>query len=165
MRNADEWFEAYGESHQNPVNKRIHWICVPLIFTSLVGLLWGVQLPLSIEGSFLEIPLTDYLNLGSLLLVLALSYYSLISITLTIGMVLVSTLSILGVFGLQRLGESIGISLAQFSILIFILAWIGQFIGHKIEGKKPSFFEDLQFLLIGPLWLLGFIYRRFGISY
>ena len=165
MRNADEWFEAYGESHQNPINKRIHWICVPLIFTTLVGLLWGILLPLMIEGSFLEIPLTDYLNLGSLLLVLALSYYSLISITLTIGMVLVSTLSILGVFGLQRLGESIGISLAQFSILIFILAWIGQFIGHKIEGKKPSFFEDLQFLLIGPLWLLGFIYRRFGISY
>lgn len=165
MRNADEWFEAYGESHQNPINKRIHWICVPLIFTTLVGLLWGIQLPLMIEGSFLEMPLSDYLNLGSLLLVIALSYYSLISIALTIGMIIVSILSILGVFGLQRLGESIGMSLTQLSVLIFILAWIGQFVGHKIEGKKPSFFEDLQFLLIGPLWLLGFIYRRFGISY
>ena len=49
--------------------------------------------------------------------------------------------------------------------MIFVVAWIGQFIGHKIEGKKPSFFEDLQFLLIGPMWLLADLYRRAGISY
>ena len=48
---------------------------------------------------------------------------------------------------------------------IFVLAWIGQFIGHKIEGEKPSFFEDLQFLLIGPDWLLGAIYQKLGIRY
>ena len=46
-----------------------------------------------------------------------------------------------------------------------MLAWIGQFIGHKIEGEKPSFFEDLQFLLIGPAWLLGAIYQKLGIRY
>jgi uncharacterized membrane protein YGL010W len=42
---------------------------------------------------------------------------------------------------------------------------VGQFIGHKIEGKKPSFFKDILFLLIGPLWLLSFIYKKVGISY
>ena len=51
------------------------------------------------------------------------------------------------------------------SLAIFVIAWVGQFIGHKIEGKKPSFFEDLQFLMIGPLWLLGHLYRKFGIRY
>ena len=51
------------------------------------------------------------------------------------------------------------------SVSIFVIAWIGQFIGHKIEGAKPSFFEDLQYLLIGPAWLLHFIYRKIGISY
>ena len=50
-------------------------------------------------------------------------------------------------------------------ITVFILAWIGQFIGHKIEGKKPSFFEDIQFLLIGPAWLLSFIYKKLGIKF
>ena len=49
-------------------------------------------------------------------------------------------------------------------ISIFIIAWIGQFIGHKIEGKKPAFFKDLQFLLIGPLWLLSFIYNKLNIK-
>jgi uncharacterized membrane protein YGL010W len=51
------------------------------------------------------------------------------------------------------------------SIAIFVVAWIGQFIGHKIEGKKPSFFDDLRFLLIGPLFVLGFLYRRFHVAY
>ena len=38
-----------------------------------------------------------------------------------------------------------------------------QFIGHAVEGKRPSFFKDLQFLLIGPIWLLSNLYRRVGI--
>ena len=53
----------------------------------------------------------------------------------------------------------------QTAIVIFVVAWIGQFVGHKIEGKKPSFFKDLQFLLVGPMWLMHFIYKRVGISY
>ena len=50
-------------------------------------------------------------------------------------------------------------------VALFVVGWIIQFVGHKIEGQKPSFFEDLQFLLIGPLWLLSDVYRRLGISY
>jgi uncharacterized membrane protein YGL010W len=53
----------------------------------------------------------------------------------------------------------------QVCLALFIVAWIFQFIGHKIEGKKPSFFKDLQFLLIGPAWLLSFIYQKVGIRY
>ena len=165
MRSADEWFEAYGESHQNPTNKKIHWICIPLIFVSLIALLWEVKLPFHLEGELFSTPLTIWLNLGTLLIVSALSYYALISLPLAIGMGVISALSIWAIFGLTSLGVACGLSLVQLSLLIFILAWIGQFIGHKIEGKKPSFFEDVQFLLIGPLWLLGFIYRRVGISY
>ena len=59
--------------------------------------------------------------------------------------------------------EIIDPSIWKLSMLIFILGWIGQFIGHKIEGQKPSFFEDIQFLLIGPAWLLSFIYKKLGV--
>jgi uncharacterized membrane protein YGL010W len=51
------------------------------------------------------------------------------------------------------------------AIVVFVLAWIGQFIGHMVEGRKPSFFEDLGFLLVGPAWLLSFVYQRAGIRY
>ena len=57
------------------------------------------------------------------------------------------------------------IHLVYIYLLTFIIAWVGQFIGHKIEGQKPSFFEDLQFLLIGPAWLISFIYKKIGIKY
>ena len=165
MRSADEWFEAYGESHQNMVNKKIHWICVPVIFTTLVALLWNIQLPVDIEGTINMIPLSEFANLGIGLLVFALIYYAVISVSLAIGMLLVALLSIGGVFVLKSLAASVSLSLLQMSLAVFVLAWIGQFVGHKIEGKKPSFLEDLQFLMIGPLWLLGFIYRRLGIRY
>jgi uncharacterized membrane protein YGL010W len=56
-------------------------------------------------------------------------------------------------------------SLALLSLIIFAVAWVFQFVGHKIEGAKPSFLEDLQFLLIGPAWLLHFIYKKLGIPY
>jgi uncharacterized membrane protein YGL010W len=53
----------------------------------------------------------------------------------------------------------------MFSVAIFIIAWIGQFYGHNIEGKKPSFLKDIQFLLIGPMWLMSFIYKKWGINF
>ena len=109
--------------------------------------------------------LGEWSNLGVVLILFSLVYYSLISIPLALGMGVVSALTIWSVFGLQSLGGIVGLSLVQLCLLIFTLAWIGQFIGHKIEGKKPSFFEDLQFLLIGPLWLLSFIYQRLGVRY
>ena len=165
MRSADEWFDAYGESHRNPTNKLIHWICIPLILVSLVGLLWEVKLPLPLEGEALSIPLVEWANAGMLLLSGALGYYAIISRSLAFGMTIVSILSVAAVFGIKAGSALVGLSLTQGALVIFVLAWIGQFIGHKIEGKKPSFLEDVQFLLIGPLWLLGFIYRRLNIGY
>ena len=94
-------------------------------------------------------------------MLLALVYYFFLSIPFFAGMIPVTIMLILGT---QWLG-SFSIPLWQLSLIIFVVAWIGQFYGHKVEGKKPSFFKDLQFLLIGPLWLLSKLYRYYGITY
>ena len=151
MRNIHDWLDAYGESHQNLTNKKIHWICVPLIMITLLGLL-----------SLIEFK--DYnINLSVFLIVLAIIFYIRLSISITLGMSLLSALCIQLINFLENNYNSF--ELLIFYIIIFVLAWIGQFIGHKIEGKKPSFFEDIQFLLIGPAWLLSFIYQKIGIRY
>ena len=75
-------------------------------------------------------------------------------------MFLIAILMIASISWIQFFDPSIWKS----SLIIFTLAWIGQFIGHKIEGQKPSFFEDFKFLLIGPAWLLSFIYKKLGVS-
>ena len=93
-----------------------------------------------------------------MLITLAVVFYTALSLPIAIGM--------LGVSGFMVLTLTVVTEhLLIVAIVVFAAAWIGQFIGHKIEGKKPSFFEDIKFLLIGPAWLLGFVYRRLGITY
>jgi uncharacterized membrane protein YGL010W len=148
--------DEYGESHQNPTNKMVHWVCVPLIMFSLLGLLWSVPMPEAVQQ------LSSWLNLATIVMVLAVVYYLRLSVPLALGMVLISLLMAVG---LRQLDEHAPLPLWALCLIIFVLAWIGQFWGHKVEGKKPSFLKDLQFLLIGPLWLLHFVYRRLGWSY
>jgi uncharacterized membrane protein YGL010W len=155
MRSADDWFSEYGESHRNAANKVLHWICVPAIVTSVIGLLWALPFPQFTATQ------TPWLNWGTLVILAGLGYYFLISASLAIGMLPILAAMILFVLWLAQLPWPLWLS----SALIFVIAWLGQFMGHAIEGKRPSFFKDVQFLLIGPLWLLGFVYRRLGIAY
>src|SRR5690606_24844283 len=133
---------------------------VPLIFFSLIGLL--SLIPLGGLMSGIESGWVPYLHIGTIIIVLGLLFFIRLSIPITIGMLVVSSLVLYGVkwVNLTFSGNSLWIYLS-----IFVVAWIGQFIGHKIEGKKPSFLKDIQFLMIGPAWLLHFIYRKTGIRY
>ena len=156
IKTAEDWLDEYGESHQNPINKMIHWICVPLIMLSLIGLLASIP-----NGFKINIGINTYLiNWAMIFLFLASLYYFKLSKSLFVGMVLISFLLLYGV----ELLKLYQMPLWQSSLSIFVIAWIGQFIGHKIEGIKPSFFKDIQFLLIGPAWLLSFIYKKLNIS-
>lgn len=158
MRRIDALLSEYGESHQNETNKAIHWICVPLIFFSVVGLI--ASIPSGIVQSVLGD--SPYANWATVLLVLAIIYYVSLSIPLSLGMMLFSLLCIFLTNVIVRADFA---PLWLVSIIIFVVAWIGQFYGHKVEGKKPSFLKDLQFLLIGPAWLMHFIYKKIGIPY
>ncbi len=153
MQPVTTWLDEYGESHQNPTNKFLHWICVPLIVLSLIGLLWSLPVP----EAFVR--MSPLMNWGMLFLLASLVYYFIMSITLAIGMVPI----IAGTIALVHWADGLATPLWQISIAVFVLAWIGQFIGHMIEGKKPSFFKDVQFLMIGPIWLLSAVYRKLGI--
>ena len=156
MKTAQEWFDAYGESHQNGTNKLIHWFCIPLIIFSLFGMLMAIPFPESLFGL--------YFNAAGFVHFLSLVFYLRLSFSLFVGFFIVGSLLLFVNFKIfQAIGMDNG-EMALISLGIFVLAWIGQFVGHKIEGAKPSFFEDLQFLMIGPAWLLQFIYKKFGVE-
>ena len=159
MRKIDQLLAEYGESHQNSTNKTIHWICVPLIFLSVVGLI--ASIPSSMVQSILG-ENNPYANWAAILLILVLIYYVSLSIPLSIGMMLFGVLCLFVINFIVQLNIA---PLWLVSLGIFVVAWIGQFYGHKVEGKKPSFLKDVQFLLIGPAWLMHFIYKRVGIPY
>ena len=159
MRKIDRLLSEYGESHQNETNKAIHWICVPLIFFSVVGLIASIpsQAVRSVFGES-----NPYANWALVTLILVSLYYLSLSIPLTLGMMIFGALCLVVINLIARLNVA---PIWVVSIVVFVLAWIGQFYGHKVEGKKPSFFKDLQFLLIGPAWLMHFIFKRLGIPY
>jgi len=160
MRPVDALLEEYGESHQNHVNKAIHWVCVPLIFFSTVGLVHSI--PLGPLAGLVPGEEGQYLSWATVLLAVTVLWYFKMSLSLAIGMVGVSAGMLLACV---TVAAAFSAPLWQTSLIVFVVAWVGQFIGHKIEGKKPSFFKDLQFLLVGPMWLMHFIYKKVGIAY
>ena len=156
MRSADQWLDEYGSSHRNPTNEALHWICVPVILWCVLGLLWIIPFPSSIRGA---VPAANW---ATLIALLAVVYYAFLSLPLALGILPLLALMLWSIDALS--GNTIA-PLWLICVTLFVLAWIGQFIGHAIEKKRPSFFKDLQFLLIGPMWLLSNVYRRFGIRF
>ncbi|MEE9348441.1 MAG: Mpo1-like protein [Flavobacteriaceae bacterium] len=154
MKTKQAWFDEYAVSHQNKTNKAIHFICVPAIFFSIVGMLMSINTNFLTRIFAINNPLIENWAVVVLFLLLFLFYLRLSFKTFLI-MTLFSALCI-------YLNSIIGNNTSLFytSLGIFIIAWIGQFYGHHIEGKKPSFLKDLQFLLVGPIWvfhkILGF---------
>ncbi|HYM41281.1 MAG TPA: Mpo1-like protein [Steroidobacteraceae bacterium] len=155
MRTVADWLSDYGSSHQNPTNKLLHWLCVPPIVLSVMGFLWSLPVPAALVERF------PWANWAILAAAAAIVYYLTLSPALAAGV----TLAFAALLYLTHALAGLPWPLWVTSLVIFIVAWIGQFVGHAIEGKRPSFFKDLQFLLIGPLWLLAAAYRRFSLPY
>ena len=162
VRPVDAYFNKYAASHQNHTNELIHWICVPLIVFSLFGLIWAIPFPhLEFLGRY-----NGFVNWASFLIAFSIYYYYKLSPVLSYAMLLIVMIFSAGIVSLEKLHNLNGWpTMWQVCLIIFVIAWIGQFIGHKIERKKPSFLDDVKFLLIGPIWLLHFIFKKAGIKY
>ena len=155
-KSADQWFAEYGESHQNDTNELIHWICVPVIFCCVLGLIWSIPVPALLAGP------APWFNWAHPVALAVLLFYLRLSMPLAVGMfLLISTCYGLIVWHAAACPFAVWKS----SLVLFVLAWIGQFVGHRIEGKKPSFLKDVQFLMIGPAWLMAKVYDRYSIGY
>ena len=148
MKGIEEWFEEYGQSHRHPANVAIHKLAVPGIYLCSLGLLWSLP-----AG-----PLPAGLNWAAVAAIPVLAFYLQLSFALFVGMAGLTALGL--AFCHQWQGP-----LLWPALFIFVLLWVAQFVGHRIEGKRPSFLADLQFLLIGPAWVLASLYRRLGIPY
>jgi uncharacterized membrane protein YGL010W len=154
MRSVHDWFASYSADHQNPINRAIHWVCVPVILWTVIAALWTIP------------PIRPWFRPGLwavLAMFAAYLFYHRLSRSLGYAMAIV-----LVAFGAitwasyRALGPR---GLLTVAVVLFVLAWIGQFVGHAIEGRRPAFFTNLVQLLIGPAWLAGKLMRRMGIAY
>jgi len=148
--------DEYAASHTHPVNKLFHSICVPAILWSVIALLWSIPFPAVLHSDVAPV------NWATVALVLAQVYYFRLSVQLGTGVLLFNVLLL---WLTAMLEVAAPWPLWLLALMVFVPAWIGQFIGHSIEGKRPAFFKDLQFLLIGPAWLMSFVYKQLGLRY
>ncbi|WP_371193275.1 DUF962 domain-containing protein [Glaciecola sp. SC05] len=153
MREIERLMNHYGESHQNKTNIWIHAIAVPAIYFVTIGLLWSIPIP--------EFLAQYKITFAHILAVPTLYYYFKLSGPIGAAMTLLTIIS----FGGVKLLLMLDINVWQFCLALFVVMWILQFVGHKIEGKKPSFFEDLRFLLVGPAWWWVHWLKRMNIQY
>ena len=153
-RPIDAWFARYSADHQNPTNQAIHYVAVPTILWTVTALLWCVPVPGTLFGPGAWAAFSMFLMW---------MFYFRHSRNLAMGMLLLFVAMSWGTRWLHLQMGSAG--LAWLALAVFVVAWIGQFIGHKIEGRKPSFLTDLTYLLIGPIWVLNKLYRKLGWKY
>jgi uncharacterized membrane protein YGL010W len=125
MKPLNQWMAEYAVTHTHPLNKKIHMFCVPAIYWSITAVV------------------PPYLFIPVLIFYFFLGFQAFITMTVFTAFCLAVDNAILRA----------GVPLTYLAILIFTVAWFGQFYGHHVEGKRPAFFQDLLFLLIGPLWV------------
>lgn len=155
MRDVHQWFGSYAEYHKNPTNRAIHWVCVPVIMWAIIAALWTIP-PI----------LPQWFNPGLWAIVAMLAaflFYQRLSRNLSVAMAVAFIVS--GAIAWALYGALGARGLLILAIVLFVLAWIGQFVGHAIEGKRPAFFTNVVQLLIGPAWLMGKLMRKLGIAY
>lgn len=146
-----DWLDGYSRDHQHSINQFLHCICVPLLVWSALALMWTIPVPQA------------WFRPGSwavLAIVLSFTWYWKHSRRLAAALLIVLVIFALSCAWLfQQAGPA---RLLQLGIAVFVVAWIGQFIGHLIEGRRPSFLTDLAYLLIGPAWLMDKLLHRLG---
>ena len=140
-RRVDALLAHYAESHRDPKNEAIHCVAIPLIMLSLLGLLSAIH------------PWVAYAFVAA-----SMVYYARLSMVFLLAMAVISVIGL-------ALVHAMGPYVLPISVVVFVLAWIAQFVGHRIEGRKPSFFEDLQYLWVGPLFVLSLAFRKLDIRW
>lgn len=154
MRSMQDWLDSYSADHRNPTNQIAHWLCVPPIVWSVIALLWIIPVPAS------------FLRPGAwAVLVMVLAFYWYWKHSHTLATALLVVFAALGWFTWWLFGELGSAALGYLALGVFVVAWIGQFIGHHFEGHRPSFLTDVSYLLIGPAWLMAKLLRKLGVQH
>ena len=155
MRPADEWLQQYSRHHADGADQLLHRLMIPLLVTSVVGLLWAIPVPTTFREA------TPVLNWGTIFLMAAIVYYFILSISLAFGALPIIASVVWAVMWLDRLSYPLWMS----SAALLITAWMGLRVSHRSPGLRPSLIGDLQYVMLGPVWLVSALYRRLGIPY
>jgi uncharacterized membrane protein YGL010W len=161
LRPVEVYFNRLNASHQNPTNRLLHFICIPLMLFGILGIAWAIPFPyIKFIGGY-----NGFFNWASFLIAFSVYYTLKLSPNLSYTMLLVLFVLSYGVSKLAEWQLTGGLPLIWVGTILFAIAWLGQFIGGQIEGKKESFADDKQLVLITPIWVLHFLAKKIRLRY
>ncbi len=161
-RTVEGLFNKYSELYKNPINKKIQWICAPLIIFSFLGLVWSIPFPhLNFLGKY-----NGFVNWASFVIGFTVYYYLRLSPVLSYAMLLLIFAFSAIIVWLEKMNiQNNWPPLAVVSLSILFTSWTGHFIGEKIEEKKFSILADVKFLLNCAVWLFLLVFKKVGLKY
>ncbi len=141
MKTLTQHLSQYASYHRDRRNIATHFIGIPMIVAA-IGLLLAQPLPM-----------TGGLSAGMLVALGATGFY--LRLDKAYGALLGAMLLGGMVFAQQWAAHASTSQWLCWSLGLFAVGWVIQFVGHYFEGRKPAFVDDAIGLLIGPLFVLA----------
>ena len=151
MKSAVEQLSTYKSVHLNPKNIKTHFVGVPAIIWALMVWLNLIELPYSFGQSGINLTIAMPIFFGILI------YYFILHTKLAIGQVIFFIPTFYFAYYVSQMDNA-----GLIALVVFVVAWIFQFVGHHFEKAKPAFVDDLNQLLIGPLFMMAEVFFMLG---
>ncbi|MFT4724683.1 MAG: YGL010W-like membrane protein [Colwellia sp.] len=155
MKTVIEQLSSYKSVHLNRKNIHTHFIGVPMIIWSIALLLASVSFEVVINN-YLGVAQVNF-TLAAILSIAVFIYYLILSLPLALLAFILFGPLMWSVHEVVKVEHHIIIAIS-----VFIIGWVIQFVGHHYEKAKPAFFDDINQLFIGPLFVIAEIYFSLG---
>ena len=147
MASLDALLDDYEQSHRHPTNIAIHWVAEPIAIVALMALAASIPLPVGTAlWPFLAILMIYFARLSR---PIALAFVPVIIVFIAL---------------IHFIDTMLTAPTWVWAVPTFSIAWVSLLIGHKIEGRVPSVFQNPNLIVIGPAWLMRRIFRKLGLK-
>jgi uncharacterized membrane protein YGL010W len=146
VKSLEENLTQYAAYHRDRRNIATHFAGIPMIVFAVV---------LALETAAFSVGGWTF-SVAALVALAACVYYLWLDRMFGVTMAVVLFLMCAGASELEArwgTGGALGAAAA-----IFVAGWALQFLGHKYEGMKPAFYDDVMQLAIGPLFICAEAY-------
>ncbi|WP_233632659.1 hypothetical protein [Parapedobacter sp. ISTM3] len=162
-RQVDTYFEVLDKAYQHPTNRIIQWVAIPLFSFAVLGMVWMVPFP---EIAFLKKHGYDmFLNWGSFFIAAMIYYYLRLAPTLSYAALLTVGVFSFFIVQLEYVEQAGGPAVWLVCAVLLLIALAALSVGKSMERTQAPFHTFWRLLVLGPIWLWHFVFRKLNIPY
>jgi uncharacterized membrane protein YGL010W len=152
---VDEWADQFGRLRASAPSALSAWLGIPIVITALIGLLWAIPVPDILTDA------SPVINAATLFIMASFVYYCILSIPLAIGGLLFLISAAIPSAWLDQTEQPLWPVAAG----VFVIAFAWQLTETRRATGRLLVLRNLQYVMLGPIWLLRGLYRRAGLRY